>query len=50
VFRHRVLPIDTDPASLATVVSALITTYPDFATYMAPELVSKAVLAARAQT
>lgn len=46
VFRHRILPIDTDPLSVAAVVGAVISTYPDFATYMAPESVSNAVLAA----
>lgn len=46
VFRHRILPIDTDPLSVAAVVGAVISTYPDFASYMAPESVSNAVLAA----
>ena len=49
VFRHRVLPIDTEPVTLASVVSAVIRTYPDFATYMAPEAASNAVLAGRVQ-
>ena len=50
VFRHRILPIDTDPVSVAAVVGAVISTYADFAAYMAQESVSNAVLAARALT
>lgn len=44
VFRHRVLPINTDPVGLAAAVSAVLRTYPDFAAYMAPEAVAHPVL------
>ena len=44
VFRHRVLPINTDPVGLAAAVSAVLRTYPDFAAYMAPAAVAHPVI------
>jgi len=44
VFRHRVLPINTDPVGLAAAASAVLRTYPDFAAYMAPEAAAHPVL------